>query len=198
MSVTWYDQVAEDLITSVTVATSPVITTQSVNVGKVSNRGLEIEASVRVNPVRFRAQYAYTRSRILELGPDGVPGLVIGGQPTQIPAHTGGVTATGDLWLGGSVAVGANYVGSYRAVDIVSEIGCFAGNLPCPDPPTFTNFIRSFPGFVKVNLSVTQQLTPQVEALLTVNNLTDNTKFESLSVEPVIGRITQLGLHARF
>lgn len=198
LSVTGYTQVAEDLIVLATVAASPTVTTQYRNLGRVANRGVEVEGTLNLHPVRLRAQYAYTHSRIDDLGPGEVPGFVVGGRPNQVPVHTAGATLTSDPWQGGSVIAGVSYVGSTRGVDLPALLGCFAGTLPCPDPPTITNFVTSFDGFARLNLSVTQRLTRQLDALLTINNLTNNLAAGGFTAFPVMGRITQVGLHARF
>jgi hypothetical protein len=52
-----------------------------------------------------------------------------------------------------------------------------------------------YPGFERVTLSVTQRIARQLDGLLTVNNLTNNTAFEGNNLLPVMGRTTMLGLH---
>ena len=52
--------------------------------------------------------------------------------------------------------------------------------------------------FLKVNLTVTQALTPKVSALLTVENLTNNNTGEQFDYVPSLGRITTVGLRARW
>jgi outer membrane receptor protein involved in Fe transport len=69
LSVTGYDQTARDLIAYVQLASVPVRTYQYLNVGRVKNRGLEVEGTLNFTGVQLRAQYAYARSRIDELAP---------------------------------------------------------------------------------------------------------------------------------
>ncbi|MGH9892801.1 MAG: TonB-dependent receptor, partial [bacterium] len=69
LSVTYYNQTAEDLIQVVQLPNTSVPTSQAQNVGRVRNTGVEIEGSLFVGPLALRGQYAYTRARIEQLAP---------------------------------------------------------------------------------------------------------------------------------
>lgn len=197
LNATWYDQIADDLIVQVFTAASP-LTFQFQNVGRVANRGLEVEGTLNLHPLQVRAQYAYTDSRIQDLGGAAGTGLTVGGRPQASPAHTGGATLTTAPWRTGNVSLGFTYVGGYRATDFLALNRCFGGTGPCPDPPLFSNFQSDYPGFAKATLNVTQRITSQVDGFLSIDNLTNNSAFEGPNILPVMGRTTMVGLHALF
>lgn len=198
LSLTGFSQVAENLITQNTVAATPVLTWQYQNLGRVRNRGVEVEGSLGLHPITLRAQYGYVDSRVQDLGPQAVPGSAVdvGDSPLGIPAHTAGGQLSVAVRSGTTVNAGATYVGSWRFYDFIAQERCFSGG-ECP-----TNFSRGFvidyPEFVKVNAQVVQQLTPQLKAFVSVDNLTNNAVFEFLNATPRVGRISMLGLEARF
>lgn len=100
LSLTGYDQNADDLITQIiTSISSSFTTTLYRNVGRVRNRGLEVEGTLNLRPVQVRAQYAYGDSRIEDLGSAEGTGLTVGGRPNLSPAHTGGATLTAAPWI---------------------------------------------------------------------------------------------------
>jgi len=79
LSVTGYDQTAKDLIVYLQVADTPLPTYQFQNLGRVSNRGIEVEGRLAVRAVQLKAQYGYVRSRIEDVGPNAAStGLTVG------------------------------------------------------------------------------------------------------------------------
>ncbi len=196
LSATVYSQIAENLVTTVRVADSPMPTDQFQNVGRVSNRGIELEAEITPVPsVRVKAQYGYVDSEIQRLAP-GVPAsaaLQVGDPPPMTPQHTAGGAVAISLFRGTAVTAGLTYVGSYRGTDLLGQFRCFGGTGPCQ--PTSRDYMIEYPGFERVTLSVTQRIARQLDGLLTVNNLTNNTAFEGNNLLPVMGRTTMLGLH---
>jgi outer membrane receptor protein involved in Fe transport len=196
VSATVYSQIAENLVSSVRVTDSPIPTEQFQNVGRVSNRGVELEAEVTPVPsVRVKAQYGYVDSRIERLEPGLPPGasLQVGDPSPLTPTHTAGAALTIIPFDGMSVTTGLTYVGSFRGTDLLAQFRCFGGTGPCQ--PTSRDYLIDYPGFERVTLAVTQRVARQLDALLTVNNLTNNTAFEGSNALPVMGRTTMLGLH---
>ena len=196
ISATVYSQIADNLVSAVRVADSPFPTDQYQNVGRVSNRGIELEAEITPVPsVRLKAQYGYVDSEIQQLAP-GVPAgasLQVGDPSPMTPTHTAGGALTISPLPGTTVTAGLTYVGSFRGTDLLALFRCFGGTGPCQ--ATSRDYIIEYPGFERVTLSVTQRIARQLDGLLTVNNLTNNTAFEGNNLLPVMGRTTMLGLH---
>ena len=196
IGVTYYNQTALDLISLAQLDPANQIY-QYQNVGKVKNTGLELEGTLRVSRVlQLRAQYAYTRSRVLAVGSGYQGDLEVGDQVFGVPWHTAGGTVTvtpgGRTTLTGGVA----YVGSWTNDDIFAELRCFAGTGPCP--PTSRGFLITYPGFVKINVGVTQQLTRAIAAFVSVNNATNELRPEYVNLTPAMGRVSLIGLRVHY
>jgi outer membrane receptor protein involved in Fe transport len=201
LSVTGYNQTAIDLIAFLQVASTPLPTYQYRNIGRASNKGIEVEGSLALaQAVRLRAQYGYVRSRIEEVGSAGA-GVQAGDEPVALPAHTAGATLTVTPREGTSVTAGVTYVGSWREFDTVSEYRCLGSLTPDACPADFLSnfsvreFLMTYPGFAKFNATVSHRFTPHFEAFFSVDNLTNNEAYEFYNASPVMGRTTSIGLH---
>jgi len=204
LSVSIFDQTANDLIAYLQVSSTPVPTYQYQNVGRVSNRGIELEASFTPAPwLAFRAQFGHVRSRILAIG--AASGQVeVGDEPVAVPANTAGASLTATPRTGTSLTLGLTYVGSLRNTDTLGEVRCLAtfSQPACPASflTTFStrDFIVNYPGFAKLNASVSHRFNRRLEAFLSVDNLTNNESFEFYNASPVVGRTTMLGVELTY
>jgi outer membrane receptor protein involved in Fe transport len=192
LSVTYYNQTAEDLIDYVQVQLTPVPTYQYQNVGRIKNTGVEIEAKLNAGPVQLKGQYGYVRSRVEELAPNYAGDLQVGDQVLATPKHTAGGSLSAIPVRGTTVTAGLTYVGSWNQYNSLAIFRCFGGTGPCQ--PTNRDYIAAFPAFVRVNATVSQQLTPFVSAFASVDNVTNNTASEFYAPAPRMGRITTLGI----
>lgn len=193
LRVTYYDQTAEDLIQVVQLPSASVPTTQAQNVGRVQNTGVELEASLYVGSLAVRGQYAHTRARIERLASHYTGDLRVGDQALLTPKRTAGGSASLTPYQGMTVTSGVTFVGSWRDYDYLAEFGCFGGTGPCEQ--SFRDYIVEYPSFVKLNVGVSQQITPLLSGFLSVDNLTDNHAYEVNNLYPVMGRILTIGAH---
>jgi len=196
VSVTYYDQTADDLIQLVEVESAPNRTVQYQNVGRVENSGMEFEGTLSAGILQLRSQYAYTRSRIRELGPNYAGNLMAGDRPLTTPTHTAGASATITAPTRTTMTAGITYVGSYRSQDYIALVSCFSGTGSCR--PASRDYIVDFPGFTKVNATVSQPITPVMSSFVSVDNLTNNTAYELGNAFPVHGRVTMVGLRIAY
>lgn len=197
LSLTAYDQTADDLIVYVTVASTPTLTYQYQNVGRVKNRGFELEGSW--NPRRelqLGAQFGYTQSEIRDLGPTFTGDEQVGDQPRHVPTYTAGGTMTLTPWAGTTLTGGATYVGAFREYDNLALFRCFGGTGPCQ--PASRDYIVNYPGFIKVSATLSQAITTQLTGFISAKNLTNNIAYEGLNNYAVLGRLTTLGLQLRY
>jgi outer membrane receptor protein involved in Fe transport len=192
LSVTYYRQIADELADAVVLATTPVLTQQFQNVGKVGNSGVEVEASVGVGPFALRAQYGYVRSRIRELSPTYAGDLRVGDEPLLSPAHTAGGSVSFTPSPRWTVTGGATYVGRWRYYDFVALFRCQGGTEPCR--PGFRDYQVSYPSMLKLSLGATRQLTPLLTTFVAIDNLTNNDAYEANNLVPVRGRISSVGV----
>jgi outer membrane receptor protein involved in Fe transport len=196
LSLTYYDQTAEDLIQFVRLPSTSLPTFQFQNVGRVKNTGVEVEGTVYAGPLQLRANYAYTRARIDQLALNYTGDLRVNDQSLVTPKHTAGASVVVTPYATTSVVVGLAYVGSFSQYDLLAQYVCFTGSGPCH--PSNRDYIISYPGFVKVNATVSQQVTRLVTAFVTVDNLTNNEAYEYWNFQPVLGRTTTAGLQVHY
>jgi outer membrane receptor protein involved in Fe transport len=204
LSISGFDQTARDLIAFLTVGTTPVVTSQYQNIGKVSNRGIELEGVINPAPwVTVSMQYGYVRSRIVAVGAAGGQ-VEPGDPPVNVPSRTAGATLTLTPRIGTTINAGLTYVGGFRAMDWVATLRCFASFSSADCPSSFLSesstrdFIVKYPGFAKLNVSVTHRFTPRLEAFVTIDNLTNSNAFEADKSTPVVGRTTMVGFDTSF
>jgi iron complex outermembrane receptor protein len=204
LSISGFDQTALDLIAFLTVASTPTVTHQYRNIGRVSNRGLELEGVFTPTPrLAFRAQYGYVHSVIREVGAAGGQ-VEAGDPPVGVPSHTAGASLTVTARKATTVSAGLTYVGSFNAMDWVVALRCFASGSAPACPPSFLesssyrDFIVRYPGFAKFNASVEHRFNPQLEAFIAIDNLTNEIAFEFDNSSPLSGRTTMLGFEVTF
>jgi hypothetical protein len=150
--------------------------------------------------VRLQAQYGYARSEVERLAVTYTGDLRVGEQSQLTPKHTAGASVSSSLGGGTTVAAGLTYVGSWTYYDVVAYFRCLGQTGPCRND-TFAldrDYLVEFPGFAKINASVVQRITPLVSGFLAIDNLTDNDAQDYINFNPVIGRITTVGLSFRY
>jgi iron complex outermembrane recepter protein len=197
IGVTYYDQVASDLIEGVTLNadTTPVVQ-QFQNLGRVRNQGFEFEGTYRLAIGQLSAQYAITDSRVESLNPTYGGDLRVGDSPLVVPGHTAGVSLAVTPLRGTSVTFGLTDVGSWRNYDVIAELDCVGGTGPCA--ASTRGYIKSYPEFVKANLAVTRQINSVVSAFVSVKNIANNEVYEFFNALPIQGRVTVGGLRVRY
>jgi outer membrane receptor protein involved in Fe transport len=196
LSVTYYDQIARDLIQFVRLQAASVLTSQFQNVGRVKNTGVEVEGSLFIGPLLLKGQYGYARARIEDLAPNYTGDLRVGDQALLAPKHTAGVSLSVAPFARTSISAGVTYVGSWNNYDYMAEFSCFGGSGPCK--PTFRDYIVAYPGFVKLNARVSQQIRSFISGFIAVDNLTNNQAFEVDNLAPVVGRIATIGFQFQY
>jgi outer membrane receptor protein involved in Fe transport len=196
LSITYYDQTADNLADAVVVQTTPVPTQQFRNIGRVKNTGVEIEATAAFGAATLQGQYGYTRARIDRLSPTYDGDLRVGDQVLLRPKHTAGLSVTLAPSNRTAVSAGLVYVGSWTGYDDVAQFRCLGGTGPCR--PTLRDYHMAYPALVKMNASVSQQLTPSLSGFASVDNLTNNDDHENTNLSPVMGRSTIIGLRLQY
>src|SRR5207247_8953401 len=112
------------------------------------------------------------------------------------PRNTAGVWASLAPLRQTVVAAGLTYVGSWNAFDYVARFSCFAGTGPCR--PTARDYIIAYPGFVKLNASVSQTFSRLLSGFIAIDNVTNNYAYERYNFSPVMGRITTIGMRFQY
>ncbi len=196
LSITGYQQTAENLVIRSELANDSLPTFQYQNLGRVENRGFELEGTLTAfDWMQLRAQYGYVRARVEDLGSAASPGarIQVGDRNPGIPTHTAGATLTLSPRAGTTLTAGLTYVGSFRRADVIAQFRCFGGTGPCHETPR--DYIVTYPGFERVNVSLSQSILPQLSGLISVSNLTHNLAYDGDNGQPVMGRTTMVGFH---
>lgn len=198
LSVTYYDQTAENLADVVVLPTTPVPSQQFQNVGRVKNTGVEVEGTFSLGPLTLQGQYGYARARVDQLSPTYGGDLRVGDQPLLRPKHTAGASVTVAPLGRTTLSAGLTYVGNWTYYDVVAQFRCFAGTGPCAPGLDQRGYIVTYRGFVKVNANASRQITALVSGFVSVDNLTNNTAYEASNMLPVRGRSTTLGFRLQY
>lgn len=192
---TYYDQIADNLIDRV-VRLTPVQTQQYQNVGRVRNRGVEVEGTFAAGGIRVQGQYGYARARVESLSPTYAGDLQVGDQVHLRPKHTFGLSGTTALGSGTTISGGVVYLGSWTNTDLMGLIRCFGGTGPCL--PTDRDYLIRYPALLKVNATLTQRLNRALTGFVSIDNLTNNDRHEVDNISPVMGRTTTLGARLEY
>jgi outer membrane receptor protein involved in Fe transport len=193
LNLTYYDQTADNLADVVVLQTSPTPTQQFQNVGRVKNRGVEVEASASHGPWTLRAQYGFARARVDRLSPTYAGDLIVGDQPLLRPKHTAGAALSFAPGARTTLSVGMTYVGSWTYYDEVARFRCRGGTGPCAPGPGLRGYFMEYPDFLKINLNAWRQVSDHVIAFVALDNVTNNESFEASNLTPVRGRSTTVG-----
>lgn len=201
-SVTYYDQVAKDLIQSVTIDASTVPRQfQYQNLARVRNKGWELEGTLSFTRAALRAQYANTSSRPEDLGTYQGTDYKVGSQFPDLPRNTAGLMLTAAPLGQTRVAAGMSYTGSWTTTNYLAYYGCVGKTSPCKTTgaPAPADYAHKYPGFSTVNLSVEQPIARGLSGYVAVDDATNkgNARARS-SLVPQHGRVTTVGMRVRY
>jgi hypothetical protein len=149
-----------------------------------------------VSIAQLRIQYAYTSSRVEDTGPQYTGDLRVGEQVFLTPYNTGGASLSLTPLPHTNIAASLTYVGEWVYYDQVAELRCAGGTGPCPNASR--GFLTRFPGFVKMNVTVSQQLTRVASVFVSSDNVTNRQVDELTNAQAVLGRVTMAGVRIRY
>jgi outer membrane receptor protein involved in Fe transport len=194
---THYDQTAKDLIDVVYLdaTTSPPVS-QNQNVGKIKNRGWELEGRLELNKVTVGGTYSHTTSTVQQLGPTYAGDLRTGDVLLEVPRNTAGATVSYSPGANTRLSARATHIGGWTGTDWLALYGVFFGSDP------FRGSVRdywiTYPSVTKFTASVTQRLTGRLNGFVQVENLANNKRFEQSNLVIPTGRITTIGMEFRY
>jgi len=197
LSLTTYSQTADGLVQQVVAnRRTSARTVQFQNVGRIDNRGVELEGSVRSGTLRGDVTFALTDSRVRALARLYTGDLGIGDRVPEVPSSAGMASLTWDIWRLRST-IGANYTGPWVGYDWLgfygTEMGASATSGP-PVRPEARNYWIDYPSIVKPFVGVTWALRRGAEWYLRVDNLTNVQRNERDNLQITQGRTTTFGL----
>ena len=180
VELTWFDNRFRNLIATRT--TNPAtFAAEYFNIGLTQARGAELAIDVApLRVLRARGGYTFLSSEILESTSPTSAVFKVGQSLFRRPRHSG---FAGVSWVSGPVTVDLNGVFIGRFVD--SDFASLS-------PPILTN-----PGRTTWDGRLAYQVTKQLRALLSIDNLTGADYMEPLGY-PALGRAVRAGVRVAF
>lgn len=192
VSATYYDQIATDLIQSVLLDGSQLPQVRKFeNVGRVANRGIELEGGLHFGRVNATAQFARATSAVKALGPAYTGDLQPGDQALGIPRYTAGASLAVSALPHTTLTLGMVYVGALTNYD---DRAMFTD----PSRNTLRDYWTRYPGFTKVNIGVSQELASTTTAFVSIENVANSNPIERSNIIPIQGRISMVGLRFHY
>jgi outer membrane receptor protein involved in Fe transport len=214
VSITRYDQVVDDVISTDTRADSVrsidvdpatgqyryTYQQRFENLGSVRNDGWEAQAATDIGSLTLLGTYSWTRSRVRSLSPRYSGTRKVGDSFTGLAEHTAAVTARYRLR---NLELGA--VSMWTGPVVISELsteqfyGCSQARLVvsldrvCTGIP-FTAFRAPRDGYWMIDTDLTYRLTRAVAPFVRVRNATDLYRNEASYAFPTQGRVTMIGV----
>jgi outer membrane receptor protein involved in Fe transport len=192
---TYYHQTARDLIDNVLVnanATPPQYEYQ--NVGRIRNTGWEFQGRLNLGVFSLTGTYSIMNSVVETLAPGYSGDLRPGDQLLAIPKHTAGATLSYHLQRT-TVALGVTSAGSWTNYDLLALDGFFYGGQPYRG--SLRAYWTEYPGFTKLNLSLSHEFSGRLGIFLRSENLTDDHAYEVDNSTITAGRITMFGVRTK-
>lgn len=192
LSLTTYSQTADGLIQQVVAnRRMGARTVQFQNVGRIHNRGVELEGNVRRGALRGDLTFSLTDSRVRALSPTYTGDLRLGDRVPEVPSSAGMASLT---WETRRVrtSVGANYVGSWVGYDWLSFYGGELGTEAAR--PELRSYWIDYPSITKPFVGLSYALARGAEWYLRVDNLTNVQRNERDNLQITQGRTATVGL----
>ena len=190
IGLTFFDQDPIDLIELVLMGSDvsgsfpfPRSISQYQNLHRVNNRGWEVKIEAQPMPqLALNVNYGRTKSTVLELDESYVGDYEAGQTLDERPLWTASMGASLTPRTGTTFNLDLTYLAGWRQADFVNFWGdIFSGNYNPVAKPYPTGYQIDYPGFTKLNMSLTQSITGGMSAFIHVYNLTNNDNFERIN-----------------
>jgi iron complex outermembrane receptor protein len=209
LQVTRFDQVASGLIQNVVVAVDTEVRGGMVeqhvryrpqNVGEITNRGWEMQATLRRGPFALLAAETLVDSRVRKVADGYLGDLRAGDRMLAVPARTTSVTGS---WTGprATLSLSAARAADWIDYDRLSIARAFAAaGRPTYDlvGPRLREYWLAYTGDTHLRLAASARVAPRVDLLLTGDNLLGGQRGEPDNVTIRAGRTITGGARASF
>ena len=186
----WYDQTAEGLIQQVPRRTDgPERVYQFQNLGAISNRGVELEAGLRLGRLTTTGALYLNESRVEELAQRYTGIFQVGDEPPEIPAGVGAIRLR---YQTGPVAaeVGGAWLGPWTGYDWEAALST--------DPrPSDREYWIEYPGGFRPWIAGSYQVTPDWQLFTRIDNPGNASGTVRSNVAPPPGRYVVVGISLR-
>lgn len=190
VTVTPFVQTASGLVQPVIVERSGSRAIQYQNVGRIANRGIEVEASLRLGGLALAGSTSLVDSRVAALAPGYAGELAIGDRVPEVPVASGSATLT---WRLGSVewSAGATYIGKWRGYDwaryVATETQGTAGRDLRP-------YLVDYKPLIRPNIGASGTAGREWSWFARVDNLLNIQRNERDNLQLLAGRTLVVGL----
>jgi len=188
LSLTGYAQSASGLIQQVILDRRTI---QYQNVGEIGNRGAEIEAQLRHGTMRAAATLSLTDSRVRGLSSTYSGDLRIGDRVTEVPVSSGSASLSWDL-ARYRLTAGSVFIGSWTGYDWARYIANEAQE--STQLTALRSYWREYPGIIRPYLSLSQDVSRDIEWFARIDNLTNVQRYERDNLQVTAGRTMTVGL----
>lgn len=189
IAVTGYIQNANGLIQQV-ILDRLTRAIQYQNVGRIANRGVELEGSLRRGALRAQLNFALTDSRVRALSSTYSGELRVGDRVPEVPEASG----QGSLsWALGraELTLGSTYIGEWTGYDWQGYLIEESMN---PGSTELRSYLRIYSPIVRPFLSVSQTLGDGISWFGRIDNLTNQQRNERDNLQITAGRTMTIGL----
>ena len=192
LSFTAYTQNAEGLVQQVLPPAREVARTiEYQNVGRIQNRGVELEGSVRAGALRSDLSFAVTGSRVRALADAYTGELRVGDRVPEVPRASGLASITYEAWRM-RATVGASYIGSWVGYDWIDFYNADAG--VAPPKETLRGYWTTYPSLTKPFVGFSYAMGRGSEWYVRVDNLTNLQRYERDDLLITQGRTAKFGV----
>jgi len=194
MEVTRYDQMVDNSIDMVNLEPiNGVGVTQYQNVGKISNKGWELQANLDLSPFKFIGTVSTMESRVEALSPSYLGMYKVGDKMQQVPDVTANMTLT-YLFRDGSASIDVTHIGERVNFDGLAYCDDMYGGGQMKN--YFDYFVPHDP-ITKLDLRLERSFKRRLTVFFWTRNLFDNQQGELASGYASLGRTLGLGLRVR-
>lgn len=209
LHVTRFDQLASGLIQTVTIADPTGGSSgpgkyeswyQLQNVGQISNRGWETQASLALGSMSLAGAATFVDSRVRQVARNYTGDLYAGARMLAVPARTFSGTfswARSGLQLSSTVSRASDWI-NYDRLAIAKALIAARGDARNLTGANLRRFWASYPGTTRLRGSASLDVWRGMVLTLTGENLLNYQRGEPDTITIVPGRTITLGVKARF
>lgn len=193
----YYDQKVRDLIVSEDLGTNGSGTREFryINLQSVDNTGFEFAAGGKLAQFDLKGSFSIVNSKADELGPNYKGYLLKDKRLINVAHHLAGLSVERTFFRNqqklASFNLSMNYMAGTRGY---SYRDYYTARYVDKKTVTVGDFVMSYPAVTKFHLSGDVQLVKQLFLQVQIQNLFNNTRFESNDYYPVQGRSFLFGL----
>jgi outer membrane receptor protein involved in Fe transport len=170
------------------------------NVGEITNRGWELEATTGISRLSVSGTMSFVDSRVQKLAAGYNGDLATGDRMLQVPARTGSLNLS---WLGRRWYAS---LGGSRAFDWINydELGLaqafMGGDHPARElvGPQLRQYWRQYNGALRIRASASRDIRDRIAFQVSGENLLSHQLNEPDNMTVLPGRTVMTGLHVKF